>query len=92
MVPTNHQLDNAYVSGLSDELNFPGNELVHLQTITLARSSPRTTAIRVVLSKSPHEISRPSPRQPLGASTLLRQRASGYSEMMVYGFLRAQFR
>jgi hypothetical protein len=33
MVPTNHQLDNAYVSGLSDELNFPGNELVHLQTI-----------------------------------------------------------
>jgi hypothetical protein len=91
MVPANHQLDNAYVSGLSDGLNFHGNELVRLQTI-LARSSPRTTAIHVVALKGPHELPRPSPRHPLGPLfTLLQYRASSYSEMMAYRFLHAQF-
>lgn len=33
MLPANPQPDNAYVSGLSDDLNFHGNELIHLQTI-----------------------------------------------------------
>ena len=33
MVPANHQLDNVYVSGLSDDLTSHRNGLVHLQTI-----------------------------------------------------------
>lgn len=28
-----HPADNAYVSGMSDDLGFEGNELVHFQTM-----------------------------------------------------------
>jgi MFS family permease len=91
MIPTNPQLDNAYVSGLSDDLNFHGNELVHLQTIY---------TLGAVLGQLPFALLFPKVRMNYlvpaldilwGLFTLLQYRASSYSEMMAYRFLVGLF-
>jgi MFS family permease len=91
MIPANYQLDNAYVSGLSDDLNFHGNELVHLQTIY---------SLGAVLGQLPFALLFPKVRMNYlvpaldilwGLFTLLQYRASSYSEMMAYRFLVGLF-
>ena len=90
-MPTNLQPDNAYVSGLSDDLDFHGNELVHLQTIY---------TLGAVLGQLPFALLFPKVRMNYlvpaldilwGLFTLLQYRASSYSEMMAYRFLVGLF-
>jgi predicted MFS family arabinose efflux permease len=91
MVPANPRSDNAYVSGLSDDLNFHGNQLVHLQTIY---------SLGAVLGQLPFAFLFPKVRMNnlvpaldilWGLFTLVQHRASSYSEIMAYRFLHAQF-
>jgi MFS family permease len=91
MYHTNLQSDNAYVSGLSDDLNFHGNELVHFQTIY---------TLGAVLGQLPFALLFPKVRMNYlvpaldilwGLFTLLQYRAASYSEMMAYRFLVGLF-
>ena len=88
---TNFLSDNAYVSGLSDDLSFHGNELVHLQTIY---------TLGAVLGQLPFALLFPKIRMNYlvpaldilwGLFTLLQYRATSYSEMMAYRFLVGLF-
>lgn len=86
-----HNPDNAYVSGLSEDLGFDGNELVHLQTIY---------NLGAVLGQLPFALLFPKVRMNWvipgldlgwGLFTLLQYRAQGYSELMAYRFLVGLF-
>lgn len=83
--------DNAYVSGMSDDLGFEGNELVHFQTMY---------NLGAVLGQLPFALLFPKIRMNFlvpaldilwGVFTLLQYRAQGYSEIMAYRFLVGLF-
>ncbi|KAF7190475.1 putative transporter SEO1 [Pseudocercospora fuligena] len=84
-------INNAYVSGMSEELGFHGNELVHFQTIY---------TLGAVLGQIPFALLFPKVRMDWlipgldigwGLFTLLQYRTQSYSEMMAYRFMVGLF-
>lgn len=79
--------DNAYVSGLSSDLKFHGNELVHLQTIYTLGAVLRQLPFAYLLPKFPMFWLIPGLDIRWGIFNLLQYRAKGYSELMAYRFM-----
>ncbi|KAF2146961.1 uncharacterized protein K452DRAFT_294479 [Aplosporella prunicola CBS 121167] len=80
-------INNAYVAGLSDDLGFYGNELVHLQTMYTVGAVVGQLPFTVLFPKLPMHWLIPGLDIGWGIFTLLQYRAKGYSEMMAYRFL-----
>lgn len=84
-------IDNAYVAGLSDELGFYGNELVHLQTMYTVGAVVGQLPFAWLFTKVRMHWLLPGMDLAWGVFTLLQYRANGYSEMMAYRFLVGLF-
>ncbi|KAL1633117.1 MFS transporter (Seo1) [Diplodia intermedia] len=84
-------INNAYVAGLSDELGFHGNELVHLQTMYIVGAVVGQIPFAWLFTKVRMHWLLPGMDLAWGVFTLLQYRANGYSEMMAYRFLVGLF-
>ncbi|KAF9637273.1 Major facilitator superfamily [Lasiodiplodia theobromae] len=84
-------INNAYVAGLSDELGFHGNELVHLQTMYTVGAVVGQLPFAWLFTKVRMHWLLPGMDLAWGVFTLLQYRANGYSEMMAYRFLVGLF-
>lgn len=80
-------INNAYVAGLSDELGFHGNELVHLQTIYTVGAVVGQIPFAWLFTKIRMHWLLPGMDMAWGVFTLLQYRSQGYSELMAYRFL-----
>lgn len=84
-------LDNAYVSGLSTDLGFHGNQLVHLQTIYNVGAVVGQLPFAWLFPRFKMNYIIPSLEVGWGIFTLLQYRVTGYSELMAYRFLVGLF-
>ncbi|THX25235.1 MFS general substrate transporter [Aureobasidium pullulans] len=84
-------LNNAYVSGMSDDLGFEGNELVHFQTMYNLGAVLGQLPFALLFPKIRMNILVPALDILWGVFTLLQYRAQGYSEIMAYRFLVGLF-
>jgi hypothetical protein len=95
MSPTRTRLillsDNAYVSGLSDDLNLRGNALVHLQTMYTVGAVLGQIPFAYVFTKFPMSWVIPALDISWGVFTLLQYRVTSYGELMAYRFLVGWF-
>lgn len=85
------QLDNAYVSGMSDELNFNGNQLVQFQTIFVVGNVLGLLPFIYLFPRVPMYLLVPTMDLGWGVFTLLQYRAQSYREIMAYRFLVSIF-
>jgi hypothetical protein len=83
--------DNAYVSGLKEDLGFYGNELVHLQTLYTAGAVVGQIPFMFLLTHLPMHYAVPFLDIAWGVVTLLQYRANSYAEMAAYRFLVGWF-
>jgi hypothetical protein len=81
------RLDNAYVSGMSNDLNFNGNQLVHFQTIFLTANVVGLIPFLYLFPKIPMYWLIPAVEFCWGIFTLLQFRTQSYSEIMAYRFM-----
>lgn len=79
--------DNAYVSGLSEELGFHGNELVHFQTMYTVGAVVGQVPFGLIFPKVRMNWLIPGLDLGWGLFTLLQYRTQTASEMMAYRFL-----
>ncbi|KAL4880629.1 major facilitator superfamily domain-containing protein [Aspergillus karnatakaensis] len=84
-------INNAYVSGMSDELGFHGNELVHFQTIFTVGNVVALLPFMYLFPRVPMHWLVPGLDLMWGIFTLLQYRATSYSEIMAYRFLVSVF-
>ncbi|GME62927.1 MFS transporter [Neofusicoccum parvum] len=84
-------INNAYVAGLSDELGFHGNELVHLQTMYVVGAVVGQIPFAWLFTKVRMQWLLPGMDMAWGVFTLLQYRAAGYSELMAYRFMVGLF-
>ncbi|KAI0123601.1 major facilitator superfamily domain-containing protein [Xylariales sp. AK1849] len=84
-------INNAYVSGMSDELGFNGNELVQFQTIFVVGNVVGLLPFIYLFPRVPMHILVPSLDLGWGIFTLLQYRAQSYGEIMAYRFLISIF-
>lgn len=84
-------IDNAYVSGLSDDLNFNGNQLVQFQTIFTVGNVVGLLPFMYLFPRVPMHLLVPTLDLCWGVFTLLQYRAQSYSEIMAYRFLVSIF-
>lgn len=77
---------NAYVSGLSEDLQFHGNELVHFQTIFQVGSVIGQLPFALLFPLFPMNYLVPGMELGWGVFTLLQFRANSYAEFMAYRF------
>ncbi|CAI7643812.1 unnamed protein product [Penicillium bialowiezense] len=84
-------INNAYVSGMADELGFNGNELVHFQTIFTVGNVVALLPFVYLFPRVPMHYLVPTLDLLWGIFTLLQYRATGYSEIMAYRFMVAIF-
>ncbi|ETS73784.1 hypothetical protein PFICI_14730 [Pestalotiopsis fici W106-1] len=84
-------INNAYVSGMSDELNFEGNELVQFQTIFVVGNVVGLLPFIYLFPRVPMHILVPTLDLGWGIFTLLQYRAQSYGEIMAYRFLVSLF-
>ncbi|ROV95725.1 hypothetical protein VMCG_07555 [Cytospora schulzeri] len=84
-------INNAYVSGLSDELNFNGNQLVQFQTIFVVGNVLGLLPFIYLFPRVPMHLLVPTLDLGWGVFTLLQYRAQSYSEIMAYRFLVSIF-
>ena len=84
-------LDNAYVSGLKEELGFNGNQLVHLQTIYILGAVLGQIPFAFLFTKVPMYWLIPGLDFGWGIFTLLQYRVQSYSELMAYRFMVGWF-
>ncbi|GAD99069.1 MFS transporter [Paecilomyces variotii No. 5] len=84
-------INNAYVSGLSDDLDFHGNELVQFQTMYTVGAVVGQIPFAYLFPKLPMHWLVPGLDLGWGIFTLLQYRAQGYSEMMAYRFMVGLF-
>ncbi|KAF9887275.1 MFS transporter (Seo1) [Aspergillus nanangensis] len=80
-------INNAYVSGLSDDLGFYGNELVHLQTIYTVGAVIGQIPFAYLFTRFPMFWLIPFLDIMWGVFTLLQYRVTSYSELMAYRFM-----
>jgi hypothetical protein len=83
--------DNAYVSGLKEDLNLQGNDLVQLQTIYTIGAVVGQIPFAFLFTKLPMYWLIPFMDIAWGIFTLLQYRASSYAEMAAYRFLVGWF-
>ncbi|QSZ33430.1 hypothetical protein DSL72_004998 [Monilinia vaccinii-corymbosi] len=84
-------LNNAYVTGLKDDLGFKGNELVQLQTIYTVGAVVGEIPIMFLLTHIPIHWLIPFLDISWGIFTLLQYRANGFAELAAYRFLVGWF-
>lgn len=83
--------DNAWVAGLSDDLNFHGNQLVQFQTINQVGSVIGQIPFAFLFPLCPMNWLIPGMEFLWGIFTLLQYRATTYSELMAYRFFIGLF-
>ena len=84
-------LDNAYVSGLKEELGFEGNQLVHLQTIYILGAVLGQLPFCFLFTRVPMQWLIPGLDFGWGIFTLLQYRVESYAELMAYRFMVGWF-
>ncbi|KAJ5604705.1 hypothetical protein N7510_009859 [Penicillium lagena] len=84
-------INNAYVSGLKEDLNLQGNDLVQLQTIYTVGAVVGQIPFAFLFTKLPMYWLIPFMDIAWGIFTLLQYRASSYAEMAAYRFLVGWF-
>ncbi|TVY13893.1 putative transporter SEO1 [Lachnellula arida] len=84
-------ITNAYVSGLSDDLGFHGNQLVQLGVVYTVGSVVGQLPCAYLFPRFPMHYLIPSFEVGWGIFTLLQYRAQGYSELMAYRFIVGLF-
>ncbi|GAB7353446.1 hypothetical protein MBLNU459_g3910t1 [Dothideomycetes sp. NU459] len=80
-------INNAYVSGLSTDLDFRGNQLVHLQTIYVVGAVLGQLPFAWLFPRFQMNYIIPLLELGWGIFTLIQYRANGYSELMAYRFM-----
>ncbi|KAI3113376.1 transcriptional regulator family: Fungal Specific TF [Penicillium roqueforti] len=84
-------INNAYLSGMAEELNFTGNELVHFQTIFTVGNVVALLPFMYLFPRVPMHWLVPTLDLMWGIFTLLQYRATSYAEIMAYRFLVSVF-
>ncbi|KAF7588602.1 MFS transporter (Seo1), partial [Aspergillus hancockii] len=84
-------INNAYVSGLKEDLNLHGNELVHLQTMYTVGAVVGQLPFAYLFTRFPMSWLIPFMDIMWGVFTLLQYRATSYSELMAYRFMVGWF-
>ncbi|KAL2405850.1 putative transporter SEO1 [Exophiala dermatitidis] len=88
-------INNAWVAGLSDDLNFRGNQLVDFQTISQVAQVIGQIPFAYLFPLLPMNWLVPGTEIFWGVFTLLQYRANSYAEFMAYrffiGFFEAPF-
>ncbi|KAI8313746.1 putative transporter SEO1 [Colletotrichum sp. SAR11_59] len=84
-------INNAYVSGMADELGFHGNELVQFQTIFVVGNVVGLLPFIYLFPRVPMHILVPTLDLGWGLFTLLQYRAQSYGEIMAYRFMVSLF-
>ncbi|KUI56672.1 putative transporter SEO1 [Cytospora mali] len=84
-------INNAYVSGMSDDLNFDGNQLVQFQTIFVVGNVVGLLPFIYLFPRVPMYLLVPTLDLGWGIFTLLQYRAQSYSEIMAYRFFVSIF-
>ncbi|KAI4742852.1 MFS general substrate transporter [Aureobasidium sp. EXF-12298] len=84
-------INNAYASGMSEDLNFHGNELVHFQIMYNLGAVLGQIPFALLFPKVRMNILVPALDILWGVFTLLQYRSQGYSEIMAYRFLVGLF-
>ncbi|KAF5865341.1 MFS transporter (Seo1) [Aspergillus alliaceus] len=84
-------INNAYVSGLKEDLNLHGNELVHLQTMYTVGAVVGQIPFAYLFTRFPMSWLIPFMDIMWGIFTLLQYRVNSYSELMAYRFLVGWF-
>lgn len=79
--------DNAYASGMSEDLDFHGNQLVQFQTIFYVGNVVGLIPFVYLFPRVPMHVLVPTLDLCWGVFTLLQYRAQSYGEMMAYRFL-----
>lgn len=83
--------DNAYVSGMKEDLKLGGNDLSHLQSALLIGNCIGQVPFAYFFPKLPLHILIPSLDLGWGIFNLLQYRAEGLSELMAYRFFIGLF-
>lgn len=83
--------DNAYVSGMKDDLGFAGNELVQLQTMYTVGAVVGQLPFMFIFTLFPMNWVIPFLDVCWGIFTLLQYRANSFAEMAAYRFLVGWF-
>ncbi|KAL7620200.1 MFS transporter (Seo1) [Parahypoxylon ruwenzoriense] len=86
-----HNLNNAYVAGMKEELGFYGNELIQLQTIYIVGAVLGQIPFLFLFTYLPMYWVLPGMDVFWGIFTLLQFRANSYAEMMAYRFFVGWF-
>jgi len=84
-------INNAYVSGMSEDLNFHGNQLVQFQTIFVVGNVLGLLPFAYLFPKVPMHWLVPSLDLGWGIFTLVQYRAQSYAEIMAYRFMVSIF-
>ncbi|KAJ5518366.1 Major facilitator superfamily domain general substrate transporter [Penicillium expansum] len=77
-------INNAYLSGMAEDLNFHGNELVHFQTIFTVGNVVALLPFMYLFPRVPMHYLVPTLDLLWGIFTLLQYRATSYAEIMAY--------
>jgi hypothetical protein len=88
---TDVNTDNAYVSGMKEDLNLGGNDLSHLQSALLIGNCIGQVPGAYFFPKLPLHILIPSLDLGWGIFNLLQYRAKGLPELMAYRFFIGLF-
>lgn len=83
--------DNAYVSGLKEDLGFNGNELVQLQTMYTIGAVVGQLPFAFLFTRLPMHWIIPFMDIAWGIFTLVQYRANSYAELAAYRFLVGWF-
>ncbi|KAL2865719.1 putative MFS transporter Seo1 [Aspergillus lucknowensis] len=84
-------INNAYVSGVREDLNLRGNELVQLQTMYTVGAVVGQLPFAYLFTKFPMSWVIPFMDIMWGVFTLLQYRVTSYGELMAYRFLVGWF-
>jgi hypothetical protein len=79
-------IDNAYVSGLKEDLGFNSNQLVNLNAMYTAGAVIGQLPFTFLFPMFPMNYTIPALEAGWGLFTLLQYRAQGYGELMAYRF------
>ncbi|KFY02083.1 hypothetical protein V490_00649 [Pseudogymnoascus sp. VKM F-3557] len=79
-------LNNAYVSGLKEDLDFKSNQLVNLNAMYTAGAVIGQLPFMFIFPMFPMNYTIPALEAGWGIFTLLQYRAQGYAELMAYRF------
>lgn len=83
---SNLEADNAYVSGLKEDLNFNANQLVNVNAMYIAGAVIGQLPFTFLFPMFPMNYTIPALEVGWGIFTLLQYRTQGYGELMTYRF------